>query len=114
MPERQFKERRSNVSGITREAYIELHLRGDKEKVAGADYDMLLGIKDCVSKTIAELCQQCAMRPALCDKKYIKKVHPKIPLSLVGILGTIFLLVIGFDAGILHGRLLREIVEFFK
>ena len=114
MPDRHMKERRERIGNISREAYIDYHLRGDKEKVAGSDYDMLTSIKDCVHLSIRELCEQCANRPALCDAKYIKKAHSRVPLSWMGIVGAITLITLSADAAILHGRLLRVVVDFFR
>ena len=91
--------------GLTREAYIEFHLSGDPAKVAGAEYDLHEATKRCIMNRIDNLCTSCNS-PA-----YVKKIHPKVPLSWPGAFGLLALVVLGIDSGLLHGRLIKLLLD---
>ena len=96
------EDRRKPFGGITRETYVE---SGGK----GIEYDLMSGIKSdlcheikLIKEDTAAIKNQCACRLSQCnaafESKFIKKVHPKIPLSIAEF--TAYLVIAGVLLGL--------------
>ena len=91
-------ERRKPFGGITKETFVQAGGNPiEYELMSGIKSDLCYEIK-LIKEDTAAIKQQCSCRMGMCETKFIKRVHPKIPLSIAEF--TAYLVIAGVLIGL--------------
>ena len=99
-------------AGISKDAFVQSSK--NPELNASLTYDLVAGLRADICRKIDSIKETSTCQLQNCDVRFVKKVHPKVPLSVVGFIGTVFGACFLILAGIIKWETIFAVWRFIQ